>query len=368
MQRSFIFLIILLLGLVAGVYYIYTGNEQAKATTASNHVSKLLELTGVNLAASSDESHSVDSIRKIELISANQTLLNAAPDEGQWRAYFDESALGFPLQSKRLSTLVRNLSNAVIIETKSADPENHARLGLSSLDAPNSSAILLRVSTHDKSLEILIGKASTLQNGQYVRINNSDEMLLVDQIFDLPDDWTAWLQKDLFRFSVDDISNIQKQSNGKQQWELINGLDQKSKKQNPDQIRFVGENFTLGDKTETEKYAYPNIVGNYVESLVNMKFEQLLAREAQTSQDYESVTSLQIQTVLNQQFDVQLLQRNQSATDAVKNDFAPTYLLKINSPIEDDYVNDWLFVISREQSLSILNDRSDFLSKAKKSI
>lgn len=363
MQKQFAYLVILALGLAAGIYYIYIEGEETKAASIDNQLIKLIGQTSINLAAISNHQGAVDSIQKIELIGASTNLLNASFDGGQWLSYQQGSNIGIPLQTQRLVSLVRGLTDAVIVETKSANPKNHSQLGLSALSLPGANSVLLRVTTESSSIEILIGDVAKLQNGQYVRFNDNDQMLLIDRKLNLPIDSTAWLQKSLFNLSVDDVVSVKQQAAGEKGWRISN--EKKQSSENSNQLRFEGENFTLDDLKPSEQIAYPNIIGNYVSSLMNIKFDRLMTFDALANQNYESVAKLTLRTFTDQLFVVELIKNEGRITHSDQAKQTLNYAVKIESPNNNDYLNEWIFGISSEQAQNILKNRNDFLKKPK---
>lgn len=369
MQKQFVYLILLVLSVAAGVYYIYIDGEQTKAANIESQARNLIEQSSINLAATGNEQGNIDSIQKIELFKASTVLISAVFENDQWLTYQEGSSIGFPLQMQPLVSLIRALRDAVIVEPKSANPKNHARLGLSAVNNAGSDSVLLRITTENNSIEILIGNEATLQNGQYVRFNDSDQMLLIDKMLNVPENSASWLQKSLFSFSVDDVVSVEQQSDLKGSLSLVNKKKETSSDLNEQpltQLRFEGESFTLDDLQSSEQIAYPNIVGNYVSTLAKLKFNSLMALDAPASRNYKSAAILKLRTYSDQLFVIDVLE-NKALNQDDQDEQALSYLVKIESPNNNDYVNEWFFVISNEQAQNILKSRNDFLASAKSS-
>lgn len=359
MQKQFVYLFLLLIALVAGIYYTYALNEKSKIVISSIQPKKLIQQRNINLGGIASEKGNIDSIQKVVLLSANKSLLNVSLENNRWLAEFEGSDAGFPIQDNRLISLLRSLLSANVIERKSANPKNHSRLGLSSLNIPNANGVLLKVNTKRDIIEVLIGNEATLQNGQYVRFNDNDQMLLLDQTFNLPQDSMDWLRKSLFNASESDVISVQQKVGGKNGWLLVNerqeALDESV------QLGLEVGGFKLDDLQASEQLAYPNIVVNYVSSLINLKFKDLIKSDASESKAYEIVSTISFRTYTDQLFILNVLKSESLDAEMNQAGQNPSYAIKVNSPNYKDFLNEWLFVITNEQAQSLLKNREDFI-------
>lgn len=110
---------------------------------------------------------------------------------------------GHPAAAGEVNRLLRALAEARKIEAKTANPDNHARLGL----AERGEGAAIRLSLQrigDPPLELLIGQASQ-QGGQLVRLAGEDQVWLIDQSLQLVDHELAWLDR---RISVIPFSKV----------------------------------------------------------------------------------------------------------------------------------------------------------------
>lgn len=359
MQKQFVYLVLLLAALVGGIYYTYVLNEQSRIAKTANQPKNLIQQRDINLGTIVNEKDNIDSIQKIVLVDTNNTLLNVFVEKNQWRAKLKDSDAGFPIEDKYLTSLLRSLLNAKVIERKSAHPKNHSRLGLLPLTAPDANGVLLKVNTKRDIIEVLIGNEATLQNGQYVRFNTNDQMLLVDQTFDLPQNSMDWLRKSLFNFSLSDVVSVQQKVGGKKGWLLVNERTQSLSESR--QLPLEAERFRLDDFKASEQVAYPNVEMNYVSNLINIKFNDLIKSDSPASKAYEIVSTLSFRTFTDQLFIVDILKTERRVSINDQTEQIQGYAVKVNSPNYNDFLNEWLFIITDKQAEDLLKDRTDFI-------
>lgn len=359
MQKQFVYLVLLLTALVAGIYYTYALNEENKIAKSASQPKKLIQQSNINLGAIVKQKDNIDSIQKIMLLSANNTLLNVFVDKNQWRAKLEGSDVGFPIEDKYLTALLRSLLNAKVIERKSANPQNHSRLGLLPLSSPDANGVLLKVNTKRDFIEVLIGNEATLQNGQYVRFNNNDQMLLVDQTFNLPQNSMDWLQKSLFNFSLSDVASVQQKVGGKEGWLLVN--ERQESLGESLQLPPETERFSLEDFKTSEQVAYPNIEMNYVSNLISIKFNDLIKSDAPASKAYDIVSTISFRTFSDQLYILDVLKTERLVSNSDQTEQVQGYAIKVNSPNYNDFLNEWLFIITDEQAENLLKNRNDFI-------
>ena len=83
-------------------------------------------------------------VNKIVLTTHQGTLLDAQQQQGQWYVMSDVYQR-YPADQQRLSDLLSALAEAVLVEAKTAKAENYARLGLDSVNTPDSQSTLVEV-------------------------------------------------------------------------------------------------------------------------------------------------------------------------------------------------------------------------------
>jgi len=131
----------------------------------------------------------------------NATLATLQRAEGQWQVV--ESG-GYRADWNRLRTLLKDLSQAEIVETKTANPEYYNRLGVADVSLPDASGVRIDFGEDSGLPAVIIGQRAQGREGQYARVEGTAESALIDRQLDLPTDATSWLDR-----SIVDISDAE---------------------------------------------------------------------------------------------------------------------------------------------------------------
>ncbi|MFT4655332.1 MAG: hypothetical protein ACJA0G_002188 [Kangiellaceae bacterium] len=373
MQKQLTYLLLVFVILCSGIYYIGVQDSKLKTSSGDIGLTKLMKQVNVSAGTTNGGINTNTSIRNIQLITADSVLLDAKFENTQWIGFIDGSETGFPLQKSHLATLVRDLTDADIVEYKSAKPKNHARLGLLALNADNSTATLVKVTTDVSSFELLLGYRAMLNNSQFVRFNDNNQMLLIDKLIDLPDDNFAWLEKSLFNITADTVTSIERTHGDKTLWGLQNitsatqeriknSMKTTVESHNPE--TFNGQRFAFSALTLDEELVYPLVIDNFVSSLLGLTFESLLTLDTIERGAYQLLTRFTIQTFNNETVEVDVFSNSSAQDEANVSNFTTVpYIVKINALKRGDYLHQWLFVIPTYQLDAILKDRADFVTK-----
>jgi hypothetical protein len=134
-------------------------------------------------------------------------LVKAAGDQAvvtlkrQDEAWVVEEFHGYPANWPKLRELLSALAKARIIEPKTNNPEYFSRLGVSDIDHADSQATLIQLLGDGSDMAVLVGNAAEGREGQYVRLHDADQALLIDQQLTLPAEAKDWLQRDIVNVS-----------------------------------------------------------------------------------------------------------------------------------------------------------------------
>jgi hypothetical protein len=382
-QRQIIYLIVVFAILLAVNYFFYTNdvvkNQGVQASSSSN----FLQQSNISLTALSSDKGSTDIIRKVILRDNKNTILNASQHQGQWLAILDKNKAGIPIQTAPLAKLVRDITNAKVVENKSAVAKNHARLGLLDINDPASTSILLQLETEAQSLDVLLGNTAKLNNNQFVRLANNNQMLMIDAIIDLPASEFAWLDQTILHVNTNQISSIERKSATNKRtssWLLQNQahsqdtlLSEETTAYSKDANNKANSNltiseFVLSDLNDTEQLAYPLVIENYVSTITALNYDSLLAKDGQQANNFILAATFQMNMHNETVLSMEILEKpeEQTSQKQVKPDTSLTtptkiYAVKIVAANKSDYFNDWLFVVPNYQVEGILKDRSDFV-------
>lgn len=124
-----------------------------------------------------------------------------------WRA---PAAGGYRVHAGEVRRFVVRLAEARIIETKTANPELHAHLGVEAIDSQPGSGVLLRIEGASNGRALVIGQREIRgTSGTYIRYLDDVVALLVDQDLQPPRDSLGWLERELLDVPPEQIASLQ---------------------------------------------------------------------------------------------------------------------------------------------------------------
>ena len=126
--------------------------------------------------------------------AGNVTLATLQRAEGQWQVVESD---GYRADWGRLRSLLADLSQAEIIEAKTANPEYYSRLGVADVSLPDASGVRIGFGEDSGLPAVIIGQRAQGREGQYARVEGSAESALIDRQLDLPTDAVSWLDRSI---------------------------------------------------------------------------------------------------------------------------------------------------------------------------
>lgn len=141
----------------------------------------------------------VNAIDRVQVkIAGDNTVATLKRQDDAWvvEEFHDYSA-DWP----KLRELLSALAKARIIEPKTNNPEYFSRLGVSDISNDDSQATQIQLQRGDSTIAVLAGNAAEGREGQYVRLVDGDQALLIDQQLNLPAEAKDWLQRDIIDVS-----------------------------------------------------------------------------------------------------------------------------------------------------------------------
>ena len=109
-----------------------------------------------------------------------------------------DSRDGYEANKAAVRILFDNLAEAKLVEAKTSNPDNYAKLGVEDIDNTKAQGILFSVAGLQESTDIIFGNdGSSGKNTQYVRRKGEAQSWLINKKLKLNTDVTEWLQKDI---------------------------------------------------------------------------------------------------------------------------------------------------------------------------
>ena len=144
----------------------------------------------------------INDIEWLRLTSAGNVTVATLKREGQ--VWVVEEASAYRADWARLKILLAGLSQAVVIEAKTANPEYYPRLGVEDVGLPDAGGVMIEFSTDSTLPALIVGNSAQGREGQYVRLRDSAESALIDRRLDASAERSDWLDK-----SIVDISDAE---------------------------------------------------------------------------------------------------------------------------------------------------------------
>ena len=112
-------------------------------------------------------------------------------DDGNWSV---GERNGYPADLEAVRALLIGLSQAKKLESKTADPDRYARLGVLDIADADADGVEVRIRAPEEDHAVILGDQASDQDGTYARIAGDAQTWLIDKTFNLgdkPGDWLA---------------------------------------------------------------------------------------------------------------------------------------------------------------------------------
>ena len=132
-------------------------------------------------------------IDEVTVHRAGQPALAIRRSDGNWVV---PDRGDYPANVDALRTVLLAMSEAAVIEAKTANPALHGRLGVDAPSAEGSTAVLVSARAGERDFALIFGNVAQ-GSYRYARISGEDQSWLIDQNPDLPAGVADWLDKDI---------------------------------------------------------------------------------------------------------------------------------------------------------------------------
>lgn len=196
---------------------------------------------------------------------------------------------GYPADVAKLREQLIKLARAKLLEPKTANPANYARLGVEDPMSPEAGGVMLSIDGVGDPIHLVIGDyTARAGDGTYVRFVDKEQSWLAGANLSLDAEVAGWLTKEVMNISSDRIAAV------RLTYPDENSL--KISKANADETNYSVE--ALPDGRELTSDSAPNSIANALSSLrlddVRDSADVDLATEAVTTSVYETFDGLRI--------------------------------------------------------------------------
>lgn len=137
--------------------------------------------------------------------SGNTAVATLVRGEDAWTV---EEAQSYPADWARLRKLLSGLAQAQVIELKTANPDYYDRLGLKDVSDPSSTAVLVEIGEGEQATRVLLGTIAQGREGQYVRIADHGQALLIDRSVEASKQQADWLVRDVIDLAEAEVVDV----------------------------------------------------------------------------------------------------------------------------------------------------------------
>lgn len=124
------------------------------------------------------------------------------------RQWVVEEAHGYRADWESLRSLLSGLASARILEAKTTNPAYYDRLGVEEVSAADAGGYLVEFDAQSGLPAVIIGKRAQGRKGQYARLQDAGQSVLVDQQFDLASERRAWLDQQIIDIGEAEVVEI----------------------------------------------------------------------------------------------------------------------------------------------------------------
>lgn len=149
----------------------------------------------------------LNDVTKLTVVGADNVLLTAVSRaENNWIV---ENRNGYEADIDAIRAVFNDLAEARLIEIKTSNPENYARLGVEDITDASARGVQFSIEGLDEPVSIIAGeKDSTRKDSQYVRRTGEQQSWLINRNLDLNRNMTRWLRKDILDIPPERIKSI----------------------------------------------------------------------------------------------------------------------------------------------------------------
>ena len=149
----------------------------------------------------------VNDIEWLRLTSAGSATVATLKREGP--VWVVEEASAYRADWGRLKTLLTDLSQAEVIEVKTANPEYYPRLGVEDVSLPDAGGVMIEFSADSGLPALIVGNSAQGRVGQYLRLRDSAQSVLIDRRIEIPAQRSDWLDQAIVDISDAEVVEVE---------------------------------------------------------------------------------------------------------------------------------------------------------------
>lgn len=147
----------------------------------------------------------VNDIEWVRVTSGGETVATANRQDGYWVV---EEAGGYRADWPKLQALLSGLASAQVVEPKTANPDYYERLGVADPSQAGSTGVLVEFAPSSGLPAVVIGNEARGRGGQYLRLADGGQAVLVDREFDVETTVEGWIDRAIVDIAEDEVVEV----------------------------------------------------------------------------------------------------------------------------------------------------------------
>jgi len=160
--------------------------------------------SGLLLPGMADQVNELDWLRLTA--AGNQIIVTLQRKGDLWIA---EEASSYRADWETLRKLLSALSQARIVEAKTANPEYYDRLGVEDVSSESAAGVLIAFAADTGLPAVVAGNGARGRSGQYVRLADSAASALIDTVLEVPLERSSWLDPSIIDISEAEVVEVE---------------------------------------------------------------------------------------------------------------------------------------------------------------
>jgi hypothetical protein len=133
------------------------------------------------------------------------TVVTLKRGAGFWQV---QEAHGYRADWEQVRILLSDLSQAQVVERKTANPAYYQRLGVEDVSQPDAQGLLIDFG-HSDIPSLIVGKRAEGRDGHYVRLQDHAESVLIDRSLEAPRVALDWLDSDIIHVADTEVVEVE---------------------------------------------------------------------------------------------------------------------------------------------------------------
>lgn len=149
----------------------------------------------------------INDVDRVDIVTAGDTVVaTLTRTAADWQL---EQMGGYHADWPKLQELLAGLAQAKVAQVKTDKPRYYARLGVEDVASEDADSVLVKLSSGDETIGILIGHPAQGGAGQYVRLEDSAASALLDRTLDVSTELLDWADKRIIDINASEVAEVE---------------------------------------------------------------------------------------------------------------------------------------------------------------